>query len=143
MLTDQTVLILHLAATAYMTGVIVLVQLLHYPSFGWVDAERYPEFQTMHERQITWVVGPAMLLEIFLAFWIATHTPSGVDPMHAQLGLGLLILIWLSTAFLQVPRHSALAKGYQKAPHRSLVRTNWIRTVAWACRLVIAASMLH
>ena len=36
-----------------------------------------------------------------------------------------------STAFLQVPCHTALIKEFDSATHDWLVKTNWIRTICW------------
>lgn len=55
-------------------------------------------------------------------------------PAKVWLGLALLTVLWLSTAFLQVPRHNALATGFDSLQHRGLVLGNWVRTVAWTGR---------
>jgi hypothetical protein len=53
------------------------------------------------------------------------------------IGFGLLVLIWLSTIVLQVPRHTVLGKGFDTAAHRQLVVSNWVRTAAWSARSVL------
>ncbi len=53
------------------------------------------------------------------------------------MGLGLLIVIWVSTAALSVPAHDVLTAGFSDGAYRKLVNTNWIRTVAWTARGVI------
>jgi hypothetical protein len=50
------------------------------------------------------------------------------------LGVGLLVVLWVSTWLLQVPRHRDLAAGFETSAHRRLVATNWIRTSAWSLR---------
>ena len=37
-------------------------------------------------------------------------------------------------AFLSVPQHAVLARGFDADAHASLVTTNWVRTVAWSAR---------
>jgi hypothetical protein len=56
----------------------------------------------------------------------------------ALLGAGILLLIWLSTALLQAPAHGRLGKGYDRSVHQGLVRSNWIRTLAWWARVPVA-----
>jgi hypothetical protein len=52
-------------------------------------------------------------------------------------GLGLTLIIWASTFFVQVPLHDKLAGGFDSDAHRLLVNTNWIRAVAWSLRGII------
>jgi hypothetical protein len=59
-------------------------------------------------------------------------------------GLALIAAIWLSTFFVQVPLHGRLARdGHSAAVVDSLVRSNWIRTIAWTARAILAAWMLR
>jgi hypothetical protein len=58
------------------------------------------------------------------------------------IGIGLILAIWLSTFFLQVPLHERLAQGFDAETHRSLVNTNWIRTAAWTLRAVLVLWLL-
>ena len=135
-------LVLHAVVTAFMTGVIAVVQLVHYPLFSWVNREAYPEFQRDHMRRITWVVGLPMLLEAVLALLVCVNRPTGVPGWLALLGLGLLGVIWLSTVLQQVPQHERLLKGFNLEAHERLVRSNRVRTVAWFGRLAVALAML-
>jgi len=43
-------------------------------------------------------------------------------------------MIWASTALLQVPHHTALGSGFDRAALSGLVLTNWLRTAAWSVR---------
>ena len=56
------------ASTFVMVGIIWIVQLVHYPSFAFVDVTRYIEFQTFHERNISFIVVPLMVVEALCAF---------------------------------------------------------------------------
>ena len=60
--------------------------------------------------------------------------PGNVPHLLPWLGVGLLVVIWLSTFLLQVPRHRTLESGFDISVHRRLVGTNWIRTFAWSLR---------
>jgi hypothetical protein len=60
----------------------------------------------------------------------------------ALAALAVLGVVLGSTVLQQVPRHAVLANGYDEERARSLVTTNWIRTVGWTTRGVLAAVML-
>jgi len=64
-------------------------------------------------------------------------------PWLPWIGIALLLLIWLSTAVLQVPAHHRLGSGFDPATHRRLVLTNWVRTWAWSARGVLALLLLQ
>ncbi len=59
------------------------------------------------------------------------------------LGLGLIAVVWVSTAVVQSPAHGRLATGFDPAWHTRLVTTNWVRTVVWLGRGVLVGWWLH
>lgn len=138
----QTLLLIHAAATLYMTGLIWFVQLVHYPLMAKVGDAGYRAYQRLHEQRTTLAVAPAMLIEIAAAIWLAINTPDTIAPPLAWLGLALCVAIWLSTFLLQVPCHKQLGQGFNPTTHRRLVCTNWLRTVLWSARSAVALSML-
>ncbi len=133
------VLLLHLVVTAFLCGLIWVVQVVHYPLFDRVDRTGFAAFEAEHSRRITWVVGPAMLLELFTGAWLLVGALRGTAPLEpgiAIANLGLIALIWMSTMLVQVPAHTTLADGFDAQAHRILVASNWIRTVLWTARTV-------
>jgi hypothetical protein len=120
------------AATFAMTGIIWLVQVVQYPGFGRVEAGDFACFHAHHCRAIGRVVGPLMAVELLTAVVLAWVG----EPGWFWAGmLGLLVLIWLSTACRQGPLHGRLAREGPKVELvRSLVRGNWLRTVLWTLR---------
>lgn len=139
---DTALLLLHAGSTLYMAGLIWFVQLVHYPLLSHVGPEGYATYQRAHERLTLWAVAPAMLVELGCASWLMLAPPRGVSAGLLWSGLGLVILVWVSTVALQVPCHRRLANGFDAATHRRLVRSNWIRTAAWSARGMIALMML-
>ncbi len=139
---NPPLLLLHCAATLAMVGLIWFVQVVHYPLFSSVGQSPFPEYERLHQKRTTLVVAPLMLIEALTATLILTTdlSPSARD--LAWIGWVLLLLIWLSTAFLQVPLHRRLAEGYDPLAVRRLVRTNWSRTIAWTVRGFIAVLLL-
>ena len=138
----MTLLLIHAAATLYMAGLIWFVQLVHYPLMANVGQDGYSAYQQLHERKTTLAVAPAMFVELGCAVFLALRTPNAVDPWLAWTGFVLVVLLWLSTALLQVPCHKKLGQGFDAVVHRKLVTTNWLRTAMWSARGVIAMVML-
>jgi hypothetical protein len=82
-----------------------------------------------------------MVIELIVSIGLVALVPNGIVPALAFLGLALTAVIWISTFAVQVPLHRKLADGFDVHTHRVLVRSNWIRTVAWTMRAAIAVSM--
>jgi len=138
----MALLLVHAAATLAMFGVILVVQWVHYPLFRHVGAADYATYQAEHMRRITWIVGPLMGTELVTAGLLAWGPLSPVPAWAAWAGLGLVGVIWGTTALVQVPLHAALTGGFDPAAHRRLVRSNWVRTVAWGLRAALVLWML-
>ncbi|QDU49445.1 hypothetical protein Pan110_17820 [Gimesia panareensis] len=126
--------LLQLISTLYMVGLIWFVQVAHYPVFALVGKQEFVPFQLAHQLRTTLVVGPMMLIEAFSTIGLVYWRPSGFTAAEAWTGVGLLFVVWFSTALLQVPRHQRLIQGYDGRQIRLLVGTNWVRTLAWTGR---------
>ncbi len=138
----KVIFLTHVATTLIMVGVIWFVQVVHYPLFGRVGQTSFAAYEADHSRLTTWVVAPPMLIELITAVLLLWQRPEGLSEKQLWVGLGLLTIIWVSTAFLQVPRHNVLALGFDRDTHRALVTSNWIRTLAWSLRGVLVLYML-
>lgn len=139
---ELTVLAVHLLATAAMVGLIWFVQVVHYPLFAAVGRDGFATYAQEHQRRTSFVVGPFMAAEGVTALWMALDPPTGVPRWMAVLGLAVLAVVLGSTVLLQVPQHAVLADGFDEVRATRLVRTNWIRTIGWSARGVIAVVML-
>lgn len=136
------VLLAHAGSTWFMTGLIWFVQIVHYPLMARVGSSDYHVYQHDHQRLTTRVVAPVMLIELAMSTLIALAYEQ-IAPAHlAWSGLAILVLIWISTATLHVPCHQRLARGFDFTIHSRLVGLNWIRTIAWSVRGVLAFAML-
>ncbi|MAD34950.1 MAG: hypothetical protein CMJ88_14515 [Planctomycetes bacterium] len=133
--------VLHLIATAYMTGLIWFVQIVHYPLFAGVGDRAFRSYEERHTARTTWVVLPPMFAELGLAGWLALKAPAEAETITTA-GLGMVIAIWLSTFTIQVPCHARLSAGFDRGAWRRLVLSNWIRTALWTGRCAIAAALL-
>lgn len=134
--------ILHAVSTIAMFGLIWFVQLVHYPLFVQVGSDEFTAYEMQHQRRTTWVVAPLMCVEAITAAALMFWVPSGGPRWLAALGFALVACNWLITALVQVPCHRRLAAGYDATVARRLVRTNWVRTMAWTCRVPIAVALL-
>ena len=119
-----------------MVGLIWFVQVVHYPLLAHLDVAGIAE----HQRLTGYVVAAPMLVEAVTAALLLVDRPPGVPAAAAWIGAALVVVVWASTALLQVPTHRALAGGAGDV--RRLVRDNWVRTAAWTARGAVVAWML-
>lgn len=134
--------LVHAAATLFLTGLIWFVQVVHYPLMSRAGGEEFRRYEQEHRRLTGFVVAPPMLVELGAAGWLAIRPPFPGSEAAVWTGLTLVVLIWTSTALLQVPAHNALSRGFDAAAHRRLVASNWVRTVAWTARSALALWLL-
>jgi hypothetical protein len=134
LVSPSTILVLHACATLAMVGLIWFVQVVHYPLYSKVGASAFAAYHEQHVQRTTRVVAPFMLVELACGLALLVWTDTRYMGWKPWTGVGLLVLIWVSTAILQVPSHARLQAGYTPAAHAFLVRTNWIRTLAWTAR---------
>lgn len=131
--------LIHAAATWFMVGLIWFVQVVHYPGFAAVPDEAFAEYAGKHVHRTGFVVGPPMLVEAGSAIALVYLYPTAL----AWIAFALLFLVWISTAALSVPAHDRLQKSRDPAVIRRLVRTNWVRTIAWSIRGLLAIALLQ
>ncbi len=128
---------LHLPALLISWGLVVLiwiVQLVHYPSFHYIDSTKFIDFHAHHSRSITVIVMPLMLAELAISILLAYR--SGFAPVEA-VALAMVTGIWLSTFLIQIPLHNQLGAGSDSVIITKLVNTNWIRTFLWTAKAVL------
>ncbi len=127
-------LIAQLGTTLPLVGLIWMVQVVSYPQFGNVGSSEFVAYHSAHSRLITWVVGPLMLGELVASIVSVVQSDVSMPKSWALFGLLLAISVWLVTAFVSVPMHDSLTKGFSPSVHQWLVRTNWLRTLIWTLR---------
>lgn len=131
------VLLIHLACTWFMTGLIWFVQVVHYPLFADVGSDNFETYERSHIRKTTWVVAPVMLLELATGIWLMAGSTELTTILWALANLSLLLFIWLITCIILVPVHRRLECGFDRKNHHQLVRWNWSRTILWTIRAAI------
>jgi hypothetical protein len=139
---DTAVVIVHVAATWTMIGLIWFVQVVHYPLFAWVGEAASVPYAIEHQRRTAIVVGAPMALEGITALWLLADPADDMGRMWPFVGCVLLAVVHASTVFLQVPQHAELARARDTRREQRLVRSNWIRTAAWTARGAVVLVML-
>ncbi len=142
MFDPMTVMLASIASTLFMAGVIWFVQLVHYPLFASVGQNQFARYETEHAGRTTWIVAPAMMIEAATSVLLLWIRPDAIGMEIAAAGFLLTGLIWGSTFAMQVPLHARLSIGFEPALHKSLVATNWVRTLAWTGRAWLALLMI-
>jgi hypothetical protein len=131
-------------ASGAMCGIIWFVQLVHYPLFCAIPAGHSVDYARENQRRTPLVVVPFMLVEGATALFIALSPPAGIGRVATLIGVSLVALVWLSTAAVQMPQHARLGRGGDAAAAvAALVRGNWLRTLLWTARALLAAWMLR
>ena len=128
---------LHFTCCFYLTGVVWVIQLTHYPAFSFISEKDFAKFHTRHTAVMGGIVGPVMIVEILTAF-ILCHSYSSIWLFN----LGGVVIIWLSTFLWSVPSHARLSRGQDLVEIKKLVRSNWLRTVIWTVRSVLFLVLL-
>ena len=124
----------NLTSTLCLVGLIWTIQVVHYPSFQYADESTFQEMESFHRTRITFAVMPLMLVEIGTGVLLLWYRSYFFPSWSVICGLLLVGVIWLSTFALQVPIHRQMSEGMNIQAIQRLVKTNWIRTIAWSWR---------
>jgi hypothetical protein len=130
----------HFAVTCALTGLIWTIQIVQYPLFDRVGRDAFPLWHAAYTAAITRVVAPLMLVELCGALWLVGW--AGHREPAFLTSLAPLATVWIATAIVQVPLQNRLARGFDPASHLRLVRSNWLRTLAWTLRTGLLYTLL-
>ena len=136
----EVILILNLFSSFFLCGLIWTVQLVHYPAFHGFNKDAYSNWMDFHKSRISFLVIPVMLIELGTSLMLSFSDT--LFPVLHWAGLGMVILIWLITFFIQVPLHGKLAGGYSETVVKSLVSSNRWRTLFWSIKSLIGIVLL-
>lgn len=142
MIDPATIALANIASTLFMAGIIWFIQLVHYPLFDSVGQSGFAHYELQHTTRTTWIVAPAMLIEALSSMMLIWVRPTSIGIGTAFAGVLLVGLIWGSTFTMQIPLHVQLSTGFEATAHRTLLATNWVRTVAWTLRAWLALYMI-
>jgi len=129
---SEYLFIINLVCSIFMVGLIWFVQLVHYPSFRFVD-DGFAAFHNHHTFKTGIIVMPVMVVEVTTSGWLWSLSNSWLTVN--SIGFYAVIAIWVTTAVFHLPLHNALNKAKDEAAINKLVATNWIRTVLWTLKV--------
>jgi hypothetical protein len=137
-------LLANLVLSAFLTGLIWFVQVVHYPIFRKVPASHYLAYHATHTHTTGQVVVIPMLVELMIAGWLVIKSFPGGMQWLSYVACGCVLVIWAVTFLMAIPRHKQLlAGGYNKEIIDSLVKVNWLRTISWTIRTGILFYLLY
>ena len=126
---------IHFLATSVMVGVIWVIQLLHYPSFHFIQKSDYSKFQQFHMSRISFIVVPAMIIEFITGIMMLQF---GFNSNFLFISsLIILLTIWGITFIFFTKMHQVLISGYNEIIVNRLISINWSRTLLWSLRLLV------
>ena len=128
-----SVYIVQLTTSLFMSGLIWLVQLVHYPAFRYVNSEKFVDFEKFHTSKISLIVVPIMIIELVSGVMLYWYYKSD----FFTLILILIALIWLVTMIFSIPSHQVLSERKCEKAINRLIITNWLRTWLWSVKSVI------
>ena len=138
----MTLLLITLLATAMMAGLSWFISVVHYPLFARVGEAGWIAYHHAHSVRTTYVVVPPMVAELGGSAVLVLDRPAGVSAAAAVAGLALAASAWLATFLLSVPDHGRLARGWDPAVGRRLVRGHHLRTALWSAHAVLLCAMV-
>lgn len=131
--------LLEFSLNLILLGLILLIQFVHYPLFKAVPEPGRFDYHQAHMRAITPLVLPLMVSELILMGLLTIVDPYGLVIVR----LMLLMAIWASTFFIQVPLHEKIAQNPKRLELVDrLVLSNWIRTIAWLLKAILGALII-
>lgn len=131
-------LMIHFLASSIMTGVIWMIQLVHYPAFRYIDPDKAGDFHAFHTDAISMFVAPLMIVELATGFLLARGFG-----LYGISILALTLVLWASTFVLQVPLHRRLGNEWKRTTIDQLIWTNWLRTGLWTIKTLIISYWLY
>jgi hypothetical protein len=131
---SRTLLVIHLAATLFMVGLIWTIHYVHYPLFAYVGESTYASFQAAHVERIgkllfvPWLIEGITLIGVLALAFLGTHKVLRVPAVINGAAMAVVLMI---SGFWSAPAHAKLADGFDTSIHDQLMTVNLIRTLAW------------
>lgn len=131
----------HAAATWAMLGIIWTVQLVVYPAMRDVPLDAFTRYEVGHQRRMSRILGLVAPVEAVTALALVFR-PGALPWSLTVAGALVLAGLWTLTGLVYAPAHGTLASDPRPSRIERLIRTNWVRTLGWSVRAVLAGAML-
>ena len=128
-----------------MTGLLWLVQIVHYPMFEGLAESQFVGWHEFHSRRISTIVAPLMVFDLLASAALSYLLRSPLS----YFATGLTVFVWLTTFLVSVPLHTKLGGASEKSQALKaqliarLVSTNWLRTSAYSLKLIVLAVLIY
>ena len=130
------IIYLNVLFNVYLIAISIIVQFIVYPSFNKI-LESFTEYHKRYTKQIFWIVGPVMILEILTSLLLI------LNELDIYLIPGLIVLLlWMLTFIYIVPLHKELSKQFQTNKHIKLLKLNFVRIILWALKFFVLIIIL-
>lgn len=135
MINFSSVLIIQLALTFFLSGIIWFLQTVHYPLYYRIK-EGFHSYEKHYLRRAAFLIAPMMFLELISAILLISLAQQPLFTKLTSLNLIFLIINWLSTFIIQNTEHQKLIVRFSSTSLHRLISTNWIRTLFWSARAI-------
>tara|TARA_B100001287_G_scaffold227773_1_gene197757 strand:+ start:34 stop:447 length:414 start_codon:yes stop_codon:yes gene_type:complete len=125
-------LFLLIIINSILVGVILMTQILSYPLLLKLSKSDFYDYYNSYTKRISFIVIPLMIFEVLLSIILNTI----LNNFYLFASNVLLLVIWGSTFFIQVPIHNKLSSNHSYSLINKLIFSNWIRTIAWISKLM-------
>ena len=126
-------------SSAWMSAVGWYVQLVHYPTFRLVPAEKFAEFHAFHSNLTGLLVGPPIIVQVLATFGLTLAR----DRVPLWMVVASFVLLAASvgwTAVVSGPMHLRIsAEGPLPQLIDRLIAGCWVRNIAWTAQTILAA----
>ncbi|MEP6563175.1 MAG: DUF1772 domain-containing protein [Nakamurella sp.] len=133
--------LMFLTAAAAYAGFQLTVHVLVYRQFSAVPAAAFAGYERLHQRRISFVVGPLFAALLGTAGWLAIDRPAAIPVWLGLLPAVLVAAVLGSTALLAVPLHRRLSAGWDASVYRSLLRVDLFRTLIAGVTVVVGLTL--
>ncbi|MEP6955163.1 MAG: hypothetical protein ABI950_13980 [Solirubrobacteraceae bacterium] len=136
----MALLLANAAVACALTGLIWTIQVVHYPLFAHVGEGEWRAYEREHQRRITFVVAPLMLVNVALAVAVVIAGDGAAALRWANLALAAGV--FAATALVYSPLHGHLGETHDRTAIDHLVTLNWWRTAAWTAQAGVAIALI-
>ncbi len=134
-------LLANAAATLFMVGLTWFVQVVHYPLFEHVGERGFPEYHRLHSNRTTWVVLPAMAIELATSFLLLLDPPGGETALTIA-GAVLAAATWVLTAFAASAHSRIGTEGLSPGLLRRLLAASMARSLTWTLHGAVVLALV-
>ena len=114
-----------------------MVQLIVYPSFAFYNNTQLLKWHKTYTKAIALIVIPLMLGQLGIVIYQVFLTQN----TYTLVSIVLVVFLWGITLLKFAPMHQQISEGNTQIQLlKTLVQTNWIRTIIWTLLFVLSSA---